>query len=60
MHNLLTKPVTTIASSAGEVSGNILVPDKNGAVGLHKHDAVHGLGGAGPVCVDGAFCLLTD
>ena len=55
-HNMLSKPVTTIASCAGVVSGNVPQLEKNGAVGLHKPDAVHGLGclgGAGSVCVDG-------
>ena len=55
-HNLLKKPVNTITSSAGVVSGNVPQLEKNGAVGLHKPDAVHGLGclgGAGSVCVDG-------
>ena len=55
-HNLLAKPVTTIASGAGVVSWNVLQLEKNGAVGLHKPDAVHGLGcrgGAGSVCVGG-------
>ena len=56
MQSLLTKPVTTIASGAGVVSWNVLQLEKNGTVGLHKPDAVHGLGrrgGAGSVCAGG-------